>query len=175
MTELPNRALFLDRLQSALKRSLRGNLRLAVMYLDMDNFKLVNDAFGHRVGDLLLHEVAQRLRLCVRDSDTIGRLGGDEFAILLEDISNLQDAAMIAEKVLAALSAPYLLDGQTLTNAPSLGIAVYPVHGQERLPKSTGRYGGLATQKNPPRHGKIHHHQHSGWCGFPKPQAEPSR
>jgi diguanylate cyclase (GGDEF)-like protein/PAS domain S-box-containing protein len=131
LTELPNRALFLDHLGIAVKRSQRGNLRLAVMYLDMDDFKLVNDTFGHGMGDMLLHEVAKRLCLCVRDSDTVGRLGGDEFAILLENITKQEDAVLVAEKVLAALSAPYLLDGQTLISTPSLGIAVYPEHSRD--------------------------------------------
>lgn len=132
LTELPNRALFMDRLQIALKRSQRGKLRLAVMYLDMDNFKLINDTHGHGTGDLLLHEVAQRLRQCVRDSDTVGRLGGDEFAILLEDLSRPEDAVLVAKKVLAALSAPYLLDGRRVLSGPSLGIAVYPDQSQDQ-------------------------------------------
>lgn len=132
LTELPNRALFMDRLQIALKRSQRGKLRLAVMYLDMDNFKLINDTHGHGMGDLLLHEVAQRLRQCVRDSDTVGRLGGDEFAILLEDLSQPEYAVLVAQKVLAALSAPYLLDGQRVLSGPSLGIAVYPDNCQDQ-------------------------------------------
>tara|TARA_R110001599_G_scaffold31658_11_gene105231 strand:+ start:9286 stop:10617 length:1332 start_codon:yes stop_codon:yes gene_type:complete len=131
LTELSNRALFLDHLGIAVKRSQRGSLRLAVMYLDMDNFKLVNDTFGHGMGDMLLREVAKRLCLCVRDSDTVGRLGGDEFAILLENITKQEDAVLVAEKVLAALSEPYLLDGQTLISTPSLGIAVYPEHSRD--------------------------------------------
>ncbi|WP_150277297.1 sensor domain-containing protein [Halopseudomonas salina] len=130
LTELPNRALFLDRLQASLTRAQRGTLRLAVLYLDMDNFKLINDTYGHSTGDLLLKEVAGRLRKCVRDSDTIGRLGGDEFAILLDNIAKPGDAAMVADKIIAALSNPYQLEGQTLISSPSLGIAIYPEHGQ---------------------------------------------
>lgn len=133
LTELPNRALFLDRLQSSLQRAQRDSLRLAVLYLDMDNFKQINDTFGHTTGDHLLREVAQRLRQCVRESDTIGRLGGDEFAILLDNISKQEDATLMADKILVALSEPYILDGQTLISAPSLGIAVYPEHGRDEL------------------------------------------
>ena len=133
LTELPNRALFLDRLRSSLQRAHRGSLRLAVLYLDMDNFKQINDTFGHTTGDHLLREVAQRLRQCVREADTVGRLGGDEFAVLLDNISKQEDATLVAEKILAALSEPYLLEGKTLISAPSLGIAVYPEHGQNDL------------------------------------------
>lgn len=133
LTELPNRALFLYRLQSSLLRARRDSTRLAVLYLDMDNFKQINDTFGHTTGDNLLREVAQRLRLCVRESDTIGRLGGDEFAIVLDGITRPEDAIMVAEKILARLSAPYELEGTFLVTAPSLGIAVYPEHGQDDL------------------------------------------
>jgi diguanylate cyclase (GGDEF)-like protein len=104
-----------------------------VIYLDMDNFKQINDSFGHSTGDLLLQEVARRLRQCVRESDTVGRLGGDEFAVLLDNIGRQEDAAPVAEKIIATLSAPYLLEGHTLMSTPSLGIALYPEHGQTDL------------------------------------------
>ncbi|MHA6494653.1 sensor domain-containing protein [Pseudomonas borbori] len=133
LTELPNRTLLLDRLRSALHRAKRDASRLAVLYLDMDNFKHINDTFGHTAGDLLLREVAHRLRQCVRESDTVGRLGGDEFAVVLDNIGRQEDAAVVAEKIIGALSAPYLLEGQTLMSAPSLGIAVYPEHSQTEL------------------------------------------
>ncbi|TVP61205.1 MAG: sensor domain-containing diguanylate cyclase [Halomonadaceae bacterium] len=129
LTELPNRALFLDRLQSALKRAQRDSLQLAVVYLDLDRFKQINDTHGHSTGDNLLWEVAQRLRQCVRQSDTIGRIGGDEFAILLDGISKQEDATVVAEKILVTLSEPYYLAGVTVTTTSSLGIAVYPEHG----------------------------------------------
>ncbi|WP_339526447.1 sensor domain-containing protein [Pseudomonas sp. EA_35y_Pfl2_R111] len=133
LTELSNRTLFLDRLRSALQRAKRDSLRLAVLYLDMDNFKQINDSFGHSAGDLLLQEVARRLRQCVRESDTVGRLGGDEFAVIVDNIGRQEDATLVAEKIIAALSAPYLLEGHTLTSTPSLGIAVHPEHGQSEL------------------------------------------
>lgn len=133
LTELSNRTLFLDRLRSALQRAKRDSLRLAVLYLDMDNFKQINDTFGHSAGDLLLQEVARRLRQCVRESDTVGRLGGDEFAVIVDKIGRQEDAILVAEKIIAALSAPYLLEGHSLISAPSLGIAVHPEHGQSEL------------------------------------------
>ncbi|TVP89882.1 MAG: sensor domain-containing diguanylate cyclase [Pseudomonadaceae bacterium] len=131
LTELPNRAMYLNRLQAALQRAQRDTLQLAVIYLDLDNFKQINDTFGHSIGDQLLCEVGRRLRKCVRESDTIGRLGGDEFAILLDGISKQEAATMVADKILAALSDPFILGGTSLTTTPSLGIAVYPDHGED--------------------------------------------
>ncbi|MBQ0743281.1 MAG: diguanylate cyclase [Pseudomonas sp.] len=133
LTGLPNRALFLDRLQNSLQRAQRDDLRLAVLYLDMDNFKQINDTFGHSTGDQLLQEVAQRLKQCVRESDTIGRLGGDEFAVLLGNIGKSGDATLVAEKILAKLSNPYSLNDKTVISSPSLGIAIYPEHSKEEL------------------------------------------
>ncbi|WP_051603835.1 diguanylate cyclase [Marinobacter sp. HL-58] len=133
LTELPNRALFLDRLQIALKKAARDSTKLAVLYLDMDRFKEINDTFGHTTGDHLLREVAHRLIRSVRDSDTIGRLGGDEFAVLLDGISEPTDATVVADKIIATLSEPYNVDGETLNTAPSLGIAIYPEHGHDDL------------------------------------------
>ncbi|WP_341708464.1 diguanylate cyclase domain-containing protein [Halopseudomonas sp.] len=133
LTQLANRARFLDQLQSAVQRAQRNRQLLAVLYLDLDNFKQINDNHGHAVGDLVLQEAAQRLRRSVRESDCVGRLGGDEFAVLVDNISKPEDAAMVAEKILAALSAPCQLEGHTLTNTPSIGIAIYPEHGQNEL------------------------------------------
>jgi len=133
LTQLPNRMLLLDRLRSALHRAKRDTLQLAVLYLDMDRFKYINDTFGHTTGDLLLQEVARRLQQCVRESDTVGRLGGDEFAIIVDNIGSQADASLVAEKIILSLSAPYSLDGHTLMSAPSLGIALYPEHGQSEL------------------------------------------
>ncbi|PCC98322.1 sensor domain-containing diguanylate cyclase [Halopseudomonas pelagia] len=133
LTELPNRALFLDRLQNSLQRAQRDDLRLAVLYLDMDNFKQINDTFGHTTGDRLLQEVAQRLKQCVRESDTIGRLGGDEFAVLLDNIGKREDATLVADKIIATLSNPYILNDKTVISSPSLGIAIYPEHADDEL------------------------------------------
>lgn len=133
LTELPNRTLFLDRLRGSLQRAKRDASRLAVLYLDMDHFKHINDTFGHTTGDLLLQEVANRLKQCGRESDTVGRLGGDEFAVIVDNIGSQADATLVAEKIILSLSAPYLLEGHTLISAPSLGIAIYPEHGQSDM------------------------------------------
>jgi diguanylate cyclase (GGDEF)-like protein len=131
LTGLPNRTLFLDRLQRALTRSRRAWTWLAVLYLDLDKFKQVNDTHGHTVGDLLLQEVARRLTGCVRESDTVGRIGGDEFIVLLDGIKRLEDAALVKAKIFATLSKPYELASLTLLNIPSIGVAVYPENGKD--------------------------------------------
>lgn len=130
LTQLPNRALFMDRLQGALMRAQRGGGQLAVLYLDLDSFKQINDTYGHAVGDHLLQQVAVRLRQSVRESDSCGRLGGDEFAVLLDSIRQRQDAASVAKKILSNLGSLFLIEGHSLTCTPSVGIAVYPEHGQ---------------------------------------------
>jgi diguanylate cyclase (GGDEF)-like protein/PAS domain S-box-containing protein len=131
LTGLASRALFLDRLQMALTRARRGKTRLAVLYLDLDEFKRVNDTYGHTVGDHLLQEVARRLMDCVRESDTVGRLGGDEFIVLLDGIKQPECAATVMEKIHAALSAPYAHAKATLRVTPSIGVAVYPEDGTD--------------------------------------------
>lgn len=132
LTDLPNRTLFNDRFDTALKRAHRDGEHLALLYLDLDEFKNINDTFGHKVGDLLLREVAQRLAQCVRESDTIGRMGGDEFTVLLTNIRGPGYADIVAEKIRAAISTPLEFDGQMLTVSASIGIAVYPEQGSER-------------------------------------------
>lgn len=128
LTGLPNRALLADRLAQALAGAARSQSELAVLYMDLDRFKPINDVFGHRYGDLLLRELAPRLREILRQSDTIARLGGDEFAVVLQT-GNLRDATAVARKILAALDAPFHLDGLDVTVGASIGIAVYPDHG----------------------------------------------
>lgn len=130
LTQLANRGLFMDRLQGALQRAKRGALQLAVLYLDMDSFKQINDTYGHATGDQLLREVALRLRQCVRDSDTVSRLGGDEFAVLLDSITHPDDAALVASKIQSTLGQAYQWEGVELRSTPSIGIATYPAHGQ---------------------------------------------
>lgn len=131
LTTLPNRSLFFDRLRTTLARARRERTRFAVLFLDLDRFKVVNDSLGHSVGDQLLRTVAQRLRQSVRQSDTLGRLGGDEFVILINGLDQPDDARVVADKVVAALSAPYELEGHTVIVSASIGIAVYPEHGEE--------------------------------------------
>jgi len=131
LTALPNRELFHDRLRTALARARRDRTRLSVLYLDLDRFKLVNDSFGHDVGDLLLREVATRISHCLRESDTVGRIGGDEFVVLLNCISQPEHATSVAEKIRFALEQPFELGGRCLHISSSIGIAVYPEHGEE--------------------------------------------
>jgi diguanylate cyclase (GGDEF)-like protein/PAS domain S-box-containing protein len=123
VTGLPNRALFRDRVDHALAHCRRGGRTVAVMFMDLDDFKIVNDSFGHAAGDALLREVGERLTTCLRASDTAARLGGDEFAILIEDSNDRADAAEIAERILRALEAPFLVEGRELGLRASLGIA----------------------------------------------------
>ena len=131
LTHLPNRKLFDDRLQTALARARRDRERLALLYIDLDRFKQVNDTLGHGVGDRLLHEVAQRVIGCVREADTVGRMGGDEFVVLLSTIKLAHHAVLVGEKIRTALQQPFVLDGHSLCIAASIGIAVHPEHGDE--------------------------------------------
>ena len=131
LTRLPNRALFMDRLAHALARAGRGQRSVAVLFMDLDNFKVINDSLGHQIGDLLLVAVAERLQLCLRPEDTVARLGGDEFTLLLEDVSHVSDAIRLAERVIEQLRAPFTIGGHQVFTAPSIGIAVStPDHDQ---------------------------------------------
>jgi len=129
LTGLPNRELFTDRLKQALVLAKRDKTRAALLFIDLDNFKPVNDDFGHAVGDMLLKEVALRMRNCVRDSDTVSRIGGDEFVILLPSIDAEQNAMREAENILYALNLPFELAGHVIQVSSSIGVAVYPEHG----------------------------------------------
>jgi diguanylate cyclase (GGDEF)-like protein/PAS domain S-box-containing protein len=132
LTDLPNRELFHDRLDVALARARRESRPLALLYIDLDRFKRVNDDYGHDAGDRLLREVAARLRQCVREADTVGRLGGDEFAVLLGDLRLPEDATHVAGKIRQALHHPYALGEHRLHVAASIGIAFHPSHGEDR-------------------------------------------
>lgn len=132
LTELPNRALFDDRLKHAIVQAKRDGNRLALMSIDLDRFKPVNDTHGHHVGDLLLQAVARRMQDCVRESDSVGRIGGDEFFILLPVIDHAADALTVAEKVRDALSQPFALEGlQPIGISSSIGITLYPDHADD--------------------------------------------
>jgi diguanylate cyclase (GGDEF)-like protein/PAS domain S-box-containing protein len=131
LTDLPNRILLHDRLTQAMAMAHRHSQKLAVIFLDVDRFKNVNDSLGHDVGDRLLILVAQRLLGCVRSSDTVSRQGGDEFVILLPELTRGQDAAIRAEKILAALSAPYDIDKHSVHVTASLGIVIFPDDGKD--------------------------------------------
>jgi diguanylate cyclase (GGDEF)-like protein/PAS domain S-box-containing protein len=131
LTDLPNRSLLNDRLGQAIARAERQHQPLAVLYLDIDRFKHVNDSLGHGVGDRLLQAVAQRLSACVRASDTVSRQGGDEFVVLLSEIAHERDAVVTAEKILFSLSQPYRIDDHELHLTASIGIVTYPDDGAD--------------------------------------------
>lgn len=125
LSSLPNRVLFMERLSHALERAQRHHKRIAVLFLDLDNFKVVNDSLGHQAGDQLLRTVAQRLQGCIRPADTVARLGGDEFIILLEEIGEVRDATQVADRIQQALSAPLRLnDEHEVFTTVSIGIAL---------------------------------------------------
>ena len=122
LTDLPNRSLFYDRLSHALTRARRDGRRVAVLYLDLDEFKDVNDTYGHEVGDMVLKAVARRLQSSLRESDTVARLSGDEFIILLEDIKADEDVMIVAQNILRTLAQPYVINGYLINISASIGI-----------------------------------------------------
>lgn len=129
LTGLPNRLLFIDRLSQRLIQAHRRGQVLAVMFLDLDRFKYINDTRGHSEGDKLLKSVAKRLTSCLREADTVARMGGDEFTIIISDISRPEDASIVAQKILAALSKPFTLNGEEMFISVSIGISLYPSDG----------------------------------------------
>lgn len=126
LTGLPNRSLFRDRLTHAMAQADRYHQILAVLFLDLDRFKAINDTLGHNVGDELLKLAAERLRSCIRDCDTVARLGGDEFTIIVDDIVEIQDAAVVAQKILDTISQPFNLHGHEVFISVSIGLTLYP-------------------------------------------------
>ncbi len=133
LTGLPNRALFLERLEHALTRARWTNRPLAVLFLDLDRFKIINDTLGHDIGDSTLRVAAGRLSACVREGDTVARLGGDEFTVLLEDLANPGDVPEVAQKILDALSQPFEVEGREFVITTSIGISLYPGDGDDSL------------------------------------------
>ncbi len=131
LTGLPNRRLFLDRAEQTILRAGRQGERAAVMIIDLDRFKEVNDTLGHASGDVLLREIAHRLRRTLRESDTVARLGGDEFAVLLPGVADADAAALVAVALTAAISRPIAVEGLSLDTEASIGISLYPDHGVE--------------------------------------------
>ncbi|MDN7242421.1 GGDEF domain-containing protein [Planococcus sp. N028] len=129
LTGLANRALFEEMLKQAVSDAKLYGSSFAVMFLDLDNFKKINDTMGHDAGDQLLILIADRLKESTRKNDVVARLGGDEFTILIRDVSSPQNTAVIAEKILRSLSLPHLVNGEKITSSPSIGIALYPLNG----------------------------------------------
>lgn len=126
LTDLPNRALFLDILHHSVALAKRNKSKLAVLFLDLDGFKKINDTLGHDAGDMLLKGVAQRLMDSIRDSDTVARVGGDEFILVLDNIESERNAVQVADKIIAALSEPFDLKGQQCRVGASIGITLFP-------------------------------------------------
>lgn len=131
LTGLPNRDLFQDRMQRALLRARRENSQFALLYLDLDKFKQANDTYGHTAGDALLKNVAQRIKSCVRETDTVVRFGGDEFVVLLDTVENRQGALAAAEKIRLVLSAPYQWQTHQIEMSASIGVSLYPDQGEQ--------------------------------------------
>ena len=131
LTDLPNRNLLYDRLQQAVLAARRENKLVALLILDLDRFKEINDALGHQFGDRLLHQIGPRLQVILRASDTIARLGGDEFAVLLPSVASTEAAREVARKILKALENPFVIGGLNIDIEASIGIAVFPEHGDD--------------------------------------------
>jgi diguanylate cyclase (GGDEF)-like protein/PAS domain S-box-containing protein len=129
LTGLPNRLLLNDRVTQAISMALRHTKRIAILFMDLNGFKKINDSRGHAVGDKLLQSIAQRLLNCVRASDTVSRHGGDEFVVLLSEIENSNGALTTAKKLLDAVAVPHLIDDEYLRVTASIGVSVYPEHG----------------------------------------------
>jgi len=158
LTGLPNRRLLLDRFKQVVAQGTRQHRPAALVFLDLDGFKSINDSLGHTVGDRILQQVAARLVACTRVSDTVCRYGGDEFVILLPEFEGQESAVAAAEKIRAHLDTPYVVDGTAIRMTISIGIAVYPVDGEEYGDLIKGSdfamYRNKARSAAPPR---IHH------------------
>jgi diguanylate cyclase (GGDEF)-like protein len=133
LTGLPNRLLFQDRVQQALQLSRRHHKKAAIVWIDLDRYKQINDTLGHRIGDELLSEVARRLKNALRESDTVARVGGDEFTVLAHDINSSTDAEAVAAKITEALCDPMLLGGHAVTVTASVGLSIFPDHGDDPI------------------------------------------
>jgi diguanylate cyclase (GGDEF)-like protein len=151
LTDLPNRRLFQDRLEQALTRAARRATRVGLVYVDLDDFKRVNDAYGHAAGDELLREVAHRLSETVRAEDTVARLGGDEFAVVLAEIAGPGDARAVDAKLHEAMEAPFELKDGSLRLRASIGHAVHPDDGRDADTLMRAADAAMYRSKDPPR------------------------
>ncbi|OKH33681.1 diguanylate cyclase [[Phormidium ambiguum] IAM M-71] len=131
LTGLPNRKLFHERLSQSIEWAHHNHQLVALLFLDLDGFKLINDTKGHDIGDLLLQTVAERLKRCLRSSDTVSRLGGDEFTVILSGIPSLPDIAKVADKILTTINQPFILQGHKIRISTSIGISVFPLNGED--------------------------------------------
>lgn len=129
LTDIPGRSLFFQRLENALKNALANNSIFAIMFIDLDNFKPINDTLGHAVGDFVLQQMAKRMAMCIRTNDTVARIGGDEFVVLLPGLNSREDAGKTASRILKSLNLPLRVGDQTLSISSSIGVVVFPEHG----------------------------------------------
>jgi diguanylate cyclase (GGDEF)-like protein len=159
LTNLPNRILFTDRLKHALAMARRARNQVAVMFLDLDGFKAINDSLGHTTGDKLLRLVAERLTDCLRESDTVARFGGDEFTIVLPAIDDEESVAKIARKITEEVARPYLINSHRASVTTSIGISLYPADGQQAHTLIQKADKAMYHAK---RHGKNHHEFYVG-------------
>jgi diguanylate cyclase (GGDEF)-like protein len=152
LTGLPNRTLFNDRLSMAILNAQRNQKKVAVMMLDLDKFKQVNDVWGHKLGDLLLKTVGERLANTLRKSDTVARMGGDEFLVVIPEVDHIEDTDIIAGKILQAFTEAFVIGGRNLSITTSVGVAIYPHDGKdaETLIKyaDIAMYAAKATGRN---------------------------
>ena len=150
ITDLPNRTLFLDRLDHEIKKSHRAGKPLALMFLDLDHFKEINDTLGHDVGDLLLKDAALRLQSCVRETDTVARMGGDEFTVILSELDDTETVQRVAQKILQRLAEPFRIDSEIAYVTASIGITMYPQDGSrlEHLLKNADQAMYAAKHQN---------------------------
>lgn len=130
LTKLPNRLLFEDRLSQAIAQAHRHGTMVGIMFVDLDNFKQINDTMGHQVGDQLLRVIAERLTYCIREGDTVARFGGDEFVLIILDVGRAEDCLAVAEKISEQMSVPFHFSDQALHATASIGISLYPLHGE---------------------------------------------
>jgi len=129
LTKIPNRTLFMDRSATAIRQSRRDNEHLAIVYIDLDEFKIINDRLGHEYGDIFLKELSLRFQKCIRESDTVSRVGGDEFTILMPKISHINDASSLAERILESNKKPVKLNTDDIYPKTSVGISIFPEDG----------------------------------------------
>ena len=130
LTSLPNRILFYDRLNQAITKARRDKESIAVLFLDLDGFKAINDKFGHNVGDALLREASKRIVACVRDYDTVARMGGDEFTVILSNLRTPSSIDRVAKEIVETIASPFVLNGKNCLVSVSIGIALYPDNGE---------------------------------------------
>jgi diguanylate cyclase (GGDEF)-like protein len=133
LTGLANRVLFSDRLERAIALAKRERRNLAMLFIDLDKFKPINDRYGHAIGDVVLKEVAIRMVDCVRASDTVGRMGGDEFVVLMPGHIEIAGATVVGTKILKALRMPFIVEGKSLHISSTIGVALYPEHGSSAI------------------------------------------